>query len=531
VPKIHIDTLRLTPSLAKKSLSINCQLSGKLAGLTLLAEVISGSRRVAVAEGKPESLRIDLRSPRAWTPNKPFLYGLRLTLKRGKKVVDQIESYFGMRDIALAKGPDGVLRTYLNGEPIFMCGPLDQGFWPDGLYTAPTDEALRFDIEATKQYGFNTARKHVKVEPSRWYYWCDKLGLLVWQDMPSKWNDSSKQSREVAKQFEGELEAMLKALHNHPSIVMWVPFNEGWGQYDTERITKWVKRLDPNRLVNNASGWTDMKVGDVIDWHNYPGPTAPLPEAKRASVLGEFGGLGLPVKGHMWKDDGNWGYVGYKTQEEVTTHAADLFRALRPLQSDPGLSAAIYTQTTDCEIEVNGLLTYDREVFKVDPKVIRPLVRDLYKDPPLVREVVPSSRRGPTTWRYTLEQPGPGWAARAFDDSRWTVGEGGFGREGTPGSVIRTKWTEPAIWLRREIVIPESYEWYRPFLQIHHDEDAEVYIDGQMVANLSGYSTGYRLVPLPFGPRPGKHLLALHCRQTDGGQYVDAGIVDVRPSK
>jgi hypothetical protein len=254
-------------------------------------------------------------------------------------------------------------------------GPLDQGWWPDGLYTAPTDEALKYDIEVTKKLGFNMARKHVKVEAARWYYWCDKLGLLVWQDMPSgdKYIDPNEQdlqrSKESADQFELELKQMINQLANHPSIIIWVPFNEGWGQYDTKKITHYIKSLDPDRLVINASGWADRGVGDIHDIHAYPGPAMPEPEKYRAIVLGEFGGLGLPLAGHTWQDQDNWGYRSYKNKIELSAAYTNLLRDLQELVGK-GLSAAVYTQTSDVEVEVNGLMTYDRKVIKFDTEYL-----------------------------------------------------------------------------------------------------------------------------------------------------------------
>ena len=257
--------------------------------------------------------------PRLWSPDDPFLYDATIRLFKNGNVIDEIKTYFGMRKISLAKDKNGVLRLALNNEPLFQYGPLDQGFWPDGIYTAPTDEALRFDIEVTKKLGFNMARKHVKVEPARWYYWCDKLGLMVWQDMPSgdkyirRSDPDVKRTEESARQFIEEWGGVINSNFNSPAIVMWVPFNEGWGQFATQRIVNWTKKDDPTRLVNNASGWTDRNCGDVMDIHAYPGPAMPALEKKRAAVLGEFGGLGLPIKGHTWQDSKNWGYRSFKT--------------------------------------------------------------------------------------------------------------------------------------------------------------------------------------------------------------------------
>ena len=317
---------------------------------------------------------IPISNPKLWSPDHPFLYKLRVAIGRGEKGIDQVESYFGMRKIALGKDEKGVTRPMLNGKFVFQAGPLDQGFWPDGIYTAPTDEALRSDIEAIKKLGMNMARKHVKVEPDRWYYWCDKLGLLVWQDMPSGGGgklgtrggaDGVPASAEKARQFEAELRALVDTHRNHPSIIQWIVFNEGWGQYDTVRLTEWVKHLDPSRLVCDASGWTDRKAGDIIDRHSYPGPSSPSPEAARAAVLGEFGGLGLGLQGHRWVDS-NWGYRPAADTQSLTSEYLELWKKVQQLRDEKGLSAAVYTQLTDVETECNGLLTYDRAVVKVD---------------------------------------------------------------------------------------------------------------------------------------------------------------------
>jgi hypothetical protein len=319
---------------------------------------------------------ISILEPKLWSPDSPFLYDLEIELLNGQgDQVDKIGSYLGMRKTSLAKDDKGVLRMMLNNEFVFQVGPLDQGWWPDGLYTPPSDEALKYDIEITKELGFNMARKHVKIEPARWYYWCDKLGLLVWQDMPSgekyigRNSPDIERSPESAKQFEYELKRMIDGFYNHPSIVMWVPFNEGWGQWDTPRIVELTRAWDPTRLVNHASGWTDRGIGDVNDIHSYPGPDIPELEENRAAVLGEFGGLGLPVEGHTWQDKDNWGYRNYKDSKALTDAYLKLMTKLEILK-EKGLSAAVYTQTTDVEAEVNGLLSYDRAVIKMDPKNI-----------------------------------------------------------------------------------------------------------------------------------------------------------------
>ena len=289
---------------------------------------------------------------------------MKIELRRGDKVLDSVTSYFAMRKIALGKDAKGITRPMLNGQPIFQVGPLDQGFWPDGLYTPPTDAAMRYDLDKTKQLGFNMTRKHVKVEPDRWYYYCDKLGLLVWQDMPSGNNKTEADKQE----FEQELRQLIATHRNHPCIVMWVVFNEGWGQFGHGTAHRaWSKEIDPSRLVDfDATGWTDKNAGDVIDIHKYPRPAAPEPEEHRAAVLGEFGGLGLGVDGHTWtKKNMGLSRHGYPQGPDGTLREF-VGQAALELKESPGLSAAVYTQITDVETECNGLMTYDREIVKPD---------------------------------------------------------------------------------------------------------------------------------------------------------------------
>ena len=314
---------------------------------------------------------LKLPKPQLWSPEHPRLYKLKVTVGR-----DVVESYFAFREVSLGKDQDGKTRLFLNGKPYFMIGPLDQGFWPAGLYTAPTEAAMRYDLDVTKRLGFNMVRKHVKVEPRTWYAYCDRIGLLVWQDMPSgdgfigEKDPDLKRTSESAAIFESELAEMIDTLHNSPSIVTWVLFNEGWGQYDTARLAAWVKQRDPTRLLDATTGWSDRGVGDMHDLHQYPGPTSPEPEAHRAAVLGEFGGLGLPVPGHMWQEKA-WGYQSFKTRGELTKRFEELIAKLVTLKSTPGCSAGVYTQTTDVETEANGLMTYDRAVLKMDAKRVR----------------------------------------------------------------------------------------------------------------------------------------------------------------
>jgi hypothetical protein len=539
-----VQDLRITPDVDGGAVRVAVTARAAADGATVEAVVLDGAKEIGRASGKPgEELRIAVPGAKLWSPNSPFLYDLKITMKQGGKTIDELASYFGMRKIALGKDAGGITRLMLNGQFVFQIGPLDQGFWPDGIYTAPTDEALRYDIEMTRKLGMNMCRKHVKIEPRRWYYWCDRLGLMVWQDMPSggggarsadKEQDGKPASPERAKQFETELRAMIDAHRNNPSIILWVVFNEGWGQYDTVRLANWVKELDPTRLVNNASGWADRKCGDVMDRHAYPGPASPDPEPTRAAVLGEFGGLGLAIPKHTWTEK-SWGYQGMADTQGLTNRYVRLLRGVHALKDSPGLSAAVYTQTTDIETECNGLMTYDREIVKVDLETAAAANRGVFPPPPEVRDVVPTAQQAPVAWRFTFEKPADDWMKPGFDDSKWKEGPAGFGTAGTPGAVVRTQWRTDDIWIRRTFDLPQG-KWSDLQFLMHHDEDAEVFLNGVPAAKAGGFATEYDLVPVSREARAalkagGKNVIAVHCRQTKGGQYIDVGIVDIAPAK
>ena len=521
VPEVHVRGLRVVAD-ADGAVTVTADVAGATARERVTVQAASRGRAVARAEGAGgEPVTLHIANPRRWSPDEPFLYDLEVRLSSG----DRVRSYVGLRSIALVRDSSGYERLGLNGRPLFQFGLLDQGWWPDGLYTAPTDAALASDIEVTKRLGFNTIRKHVKVEPARWYYHADRLGVLVWQDMPSGDNATPESQAGFAR----ELGRVVSALANHPSIVMWVPFNEGWGQHETAPTVAAVRAVDPTRLVNNASGWTDEGVGDVHDVHHYPGPGMPEPAPGRAAVLGEFGGLGLPLAGHTWVDEGNWGYRGFGDRDSLIAAYRGLLERLRPLIGE-GLAAAIYTQTTDVEVEVNGILTYDRAVVKLPDGIATNHAR-LHARPPEVVTVVPTSRTDAQTWQYRTTPPDSGWQGRADGDGGWSEGPGGFGTGQTPGARVGTPWNTPEIWIRRTFRWDGADRW-RLWLRVHHDEDAEVWINGEQAAVLSGYTTGYVLVPVaPAGRaalRDGENLLAVHVRQTRGGQYVDVGLVEVR---
>ena len=338
----------------------------------------------SIAPGKP--VRLTVTDPKLWSPESPFLYELDIRLKQGKKEVDAVRGYTALRKSSEVRDAGGIRRIGLNNEPYFQYGPLDQGWWPDGLYTAPTDEALRFDIVKTKDFGFNMIRKHIKVEPARWYWYCDRLGIVVWQDMPSlgahmgsnweqwKWaspEDDSKLTDTAKGTYYKEWGEIIAQLRNHPCIVAWVPFNEGWAQFDTPKAVEFTRSCDPTRLINSASGGNSYPVGDIFDSHNYPDPHMKFTSGGlQIDVLGEYGGIGWPVPGHLWQSDRNWGYIEYRSGEEVLAqYAAYAEELARTIPS--GVSAAVYTQTTDVEGEVNGLMTYDRKIVKMDENKLR----------------------------------------------------------------------------------------------------------------------------------------------------------------
>lgn len=383
VAKTHINHLKNIPDIDNNKLNVTAQVEGSQFGDYVQVKVMDAGK--VVAQGKAaigQTAEIYWNDMKLWSPENPFLYDMEVELIRNGKAIDQVKSYTSMRKMSTKRDGNGVVRFQLNNEDYFPFGLLDQGWWPDGLYTAPSDEALKYDIDMTKKMGYNLIRKHVKVEPARWYTHCDKLGILVWQDMPNgddcrEWQmyqyyDGVDPKRTEASEdiFKTEWKGIIDALISYPSIVTWVPFNECWGQFKTEEIVNWTKEYDPSRLVNPASGGNHYAVGDMLDIHHYPNPQMDMYDGNRATVLGEYGGIGLPLEGHLWFTDRNWGYVQFKNSEETTDEYVKYANQLLEL-IPKGFSAAIYTQTTDLEGEVNGLMTYDRKVVKMDLDRIR----------------------------------------------------------------------------------------------------------------------------------------------------------------
>lgn len=380
----HISGLKITPDLDSSSFDIRVDSDDKSATATI--KVLDNGKVVAqTTAAANKTANIPVKNPKLWWPKSPFLYDLEITLSnKGGEQVDSVKSYAAMRKFSIAKhGRFGGVDFTLNNKKFFTFGPLDQGWWPDGLYTAPTDEALKFDIQRTKDLGFNSIRKHVKVEPARWYTHCDRLGMVVWQDMPSMFGEGNGwqprgffqgEERTVSKKFEEtyrkEWKEIMESLHSYPCIAIWVPFNEAWGQFKTKEITEWTKSMDPSRLVNSASGGNYFDCGDIVDSHDYGNPIMYMFNNQKVNVVGEYGGIGCAVDGHLWVKDKNWGYGKMRSQEEVTKRFVELTNRFIDM-TKYGCFGAIYTQTTDVEIEVNGLFTYDRKVLKVDEEKVR----------------------------------------------------------------------------------------------------------------------------------------------------------------
>ena len=376
----HISQVKSVPDIDNNRMKVDVCTQNAQTGDVIELKVKDGATVIASAKAASgQTFNLFIPNAKLWSPESPFLYDMEILLYSKGKIVDQVKSYCAMRKISSKRDDHGIVRMQLNNNDYFHLGPLDQGWWPDGLYTAPTDEALAFDIIKTKDLGFNMIRKHVKVEPARWYMHCDRLGILVWQDMPNgdhgmspQWQQrnyyngyESRRSPESEANYRKEWKEVMDLVYSNPSVVVWVPFNERWGQFKTEEITEWTKTYDPSRLVNPASGGNHYQTGDILDIHSYPAPSLYFYDAGRVTVLGEYGGIGLPLEGHLWQPEKNWGYVQFKNSKEATdeyVRFADMLKQFVKV----GFSAAVYTQTTDVEGEVNGLITYDRKVIKLD---------------------------------------------------------------------------------------------------------------------------------------------------------------------
>lgn len=550
VPNSYIEYIRPTPDLDAEVLNLRVDLSGSQQAQRLTVIARQGSVEVArtqatVGAGSRQVfLTLPVSNPRIWSPDDPFLYDLDIELSATSgQVVDAVSSYFGMRKISMGQDHNGHTYMLLNNEPVFHWGLLDQGWWPDGLYTPPTEEAMLFDIEKSLEMGFNVIRKHVKIESQRYYYHCDRMGVLVWQDMPNgnyfndlriqAWDPDADRPRESAIQFEAELKAMIDNFYHFPSIIMWVPFNEGWGQYDTERVNQWMMDYDPSRLSNATSGWADRGVGDVRDVHIYPGPGMAPTEKNRASVLGEFGGLGWPVEGHLWWDQRNWGYLTYYSKEEFQKTLYDLIDKTAPLMGW-GLAGAIYTQTTDVEGEVNGLITYDRKFVKVDPASFKRHTEQLFKQWWKPSIILSDSELKPQKWKVSYAKHGDSWKDASFNDRAWDQVKAPLSTYDNFFLSEYTDWTGETIYLRRDFHVMDIPD--RLYLKHYLPRSTiKVYINGQLVlehedrgGRKRDYSHELLHNALPY-LKKGLNTIAVELNAQEEQSSFDIGIYTTKP--
>ncbi len=400
VDEMYITNVKLTPDIDEYCVHVDIETTAET-DYKIVATVFDEDEEVIFTSDVGCVDIIPMTRFKLWTPEKPNLYNVMFELYHKDLLVDTVVSYFGMRKFSMEKDENGIPRLFLNNKPYFQIGLLDQGYWPDGVMTAPTDEAMIFDIKVMKSLGFNMLRKHIKVEPLRWYYHCDKIGMIVWQDMVSgakhpgnflvgavpffqisvkddAYSLFNREEKAWRDQFEDELEQMMATLHNCVSIGCWVPFNEGWGQFDAKRIGEKVKRLDPSRIVDHASGWFDQKGGDLRSMHRYTVPVTKGRSDNRAFVLSEFGGYSRIVPGHTMDENKAFGYLMYKDKKSLTKAYEKLFnKQIIPLVSK-GLSAVVYTQLSDVENETNGIMTYDRDIMKIDNETIVKINKRLF---------------------------------------------------------------------------------------------------------------------------------------------------------
>ncbi len=549
VNNVHIEKLVITPDIDKQEVVINTVLSECSGDYEVALEVFDGAKSVRSVVGVKADSNTAVKIPemKLWSPNDPFLYDLRVRLYKDGELVDAVDSYFGMRKISLGTFV-GKPCIMLNNEYIFQHGVLDQGYWPDGIYTAPTDEALYYDLEVAKKFGMNMVRKHIKVEPARWFYHCDRLGLLVWQDMPNP-EGSPRYEGLTDKQanFHREMKRMVESFYNHPSIIMWTVYNEGWGQPRDQQIVRQgvdlIRDIDSTRLICVASGWFDQEYGDIKDTHWYPDPNLyPNPANKRAAVCGEYGGITLRIPGHQWLGGSNMTYTTVNSSAEFHDLFIQHTERINGLGTE-GICAAVYTQITDLEDEENGLMTYDRKVIKVNPSQLQSIAQKIQRNYTHASiDVLPTSqdKTARATWKYRMTDTPlkrSDWKKVSFDDSSWQTGKAPFGND------IRLKydhddqpfinnWKSTFIYLRRtvefsELLTAKNLKHLRA--KVFHDEDCEVYINGVLVGKWTGYVNQYEFKELDSKKlrkaiKIGKpNEIAVVVKQTVGGQFFDLG--------
>ncbi len=495
VGDVSIKNLKVTPDIDSGTLTVEAGLKGWGLNHRLKVLAYDNGKEVASVESavdKPITLKIS--NAKLWSPDSPFLYDLKVRLLLGDKVVDEVGSYFGMRKISIARDGAGLMHVNLNNQRIFQLGPLDQGYWPDGILTPPSDEALKFDVEYLKKIGCNMDRIHIKVQPERFYYYCDKLGLLLWQDMVSPWSSVSRAEVGGAKAFEAEWETIINQLYNHPSIVQWTVFNEGWVQYDTERLTDWTKRKDPSRLVSNASGWIDRNVGDIRDFHDYTfyPSVAWVPKYyPRPMVLGEGGGIDLPLKGNLWTPD----FVMPDKIDRAGDLSRETVNSVNVLEErykewvdnlslliSYGLDAVVYTQISDVENELNGWMTYDRKISKIPVERLAQIHSRLFKPVAPGKVVLPLSMNKPQQWQYSFKEPVKEWF-RKGNTGKWSAGAGPFGKSQMTAPEVNTKWEERSLYLQNDFILKSVPA--KLAITAYNTGISDIYINGEFALQLN----------------------------------------------
>jgi len=539
VSTCSIQSLKLIPDVDGNRLKMTVVTNGTAENVTVQATALDGEKLVATVSGNAGTeLYIPIKKAKLWSPESPFLYNLNIELKSGETTLDRVGSYFGMRKVSIEQVGDH-MKMFLNNKFTYNLGFLDQGFWPDGIYTAPTDEALRNEIQIQKDFGYNFIRKHIKVEPQRWYYWADKLGIMVWQDMPSANSYRNNPPAVDTLQYRKEMGRMIDGRINSPCITTWVLFNERQGQKDsdgntlTQSLLNMVRAKDPSRLINVASDNTYYEyIGDILDFHSYPGPKA-IESKTMATACGEFGSIGLAIPGHEWKANEGVSGLMVKSVKELEDIYEGYIKMLSEYKESHGMSGAVFTQLTDVEQEINGFLTYDR-VSKVNIEKIKAINERLIYQTLKKEVLIPDATSTGLIWKYTTTKPASDWTNIGFDDAAWKSGKGGFGAGAPPESVVNTEWNTNDIWLRTDVkmskIKPQDLE--NIYFHIYYDEDYEVYINGIQVASGKGNSTSYVSIPLTEGAKKALkskkvNTIAVHCHQTSGGQYIDFGMVKV----
>ena len=540
VEEAHITSYEPIPDIDNGKLQLKVNASVESATARIIVK--DGARVVATVEGGTgEFIDISIPNAKLWSPDTPNLYDLEITLINNGTTSDNVKGYFGMRKFSRGM-VDGKPCVLLNNKPLYLYGPLDQGWWPDGLLTPPSYEAMIFDLQAIKGFGMNMVRKHIKVENDLWFDWCDRNGLIVWQDMISGGNPGAIGNlRESQENFYRECSAWINATRHHPCIGAWVVFNEGWGQnsdYDMAHTWRGVENVikenhDPGRFVHAVTGWTDIERGDFIDVHSYPSPNAlKNPMNERVASCGEFGGINLFIDGHLWAGSD----VNYTTVDNDIDYTCLYNRytdRLQELGRDKGLWMSVYTQITDVEKECNGIYTYDRKVLKVSDaqrKLLRDNIRrtinSRYLDDVTVLKA--SDEDNSIAWKYTTDEPDGNWYTTSFNDSGWQTGNSMFCGDDNAG----TKWNTEDIWIRRTFTLSGISEEQKKDLRLwlRHDEDAEVYINGVLACRASGYNDWFEMwTILPEGldalkTDGSENVFAIHCHQTYGGQFIDCGL-------